>query len=57
MTPREVYDERLAIALEAGVPEARAAQVAECEMLLRKAREMRLPRRCECGAGHAEVRV
>lgn len=50
MSPREVEAERLAVCVEAGVPEARAREIAACERVWAAAREMRQPWRCECGA-------
>jgi hypothetical protein len=50
LTPAEVRDERLAIALEAGVEPRRAQAIAECERVWAAAREMRQPWRCDCGA-------
>lgn len=50
MTPAEVAAERLAIALEAGVPEARARELAECERVWATARVTRSAWRCQCGA-------
>lgn len=49
MTAVEVYGERLAICLEAGVPEARAREVAECERVWAIARVTRSAWRCQCG--------
>jgi hypothetical protein len=50
VTPSDVLAERLAIATEAGVPEARAREIAECERVWAAAGEQRQPWRCECGA-------
>jgi hypothetical protein len=49
--------ERLAIAIEAGVDEARAAVIAECERARAEAAETGQPWRCECGAGHRALEV
>jgi hypothetical protein len=50
VTPAEAAAERLAIATEAGVPEARAREIAECERVWAAAREMGTRWQCECGA-------
>jgi hypothetical protein len=58
MTDTEyIRDERLAIALEAGVPPRRAQAVAECERVRAEAAETGQPWRCECGAGHRALEV